>query len=1261
MRLFRRRVVHVHDPGCKVHNPTCGPGRGASHGSVAAGSHGSVAAGSHGSVTAGSHGSVTAGSHGSKTAASHGSSRFAGHDNNVQVSYGKRNPCQKSNLNEDSRGRDNNYSQKTKNRGLQGANNIGSQCTRNYGSQGSSNTGSQGSSNTGSQGSSNTGSQGSGHTGSHSKPNNGSHSLTYVHPSLMRGSQQDTDCLNSPRVVSVGGDISSPTPPHQLGEDSHTPKPGLATWGRRVGRRLEQLARAPSREKVAATPGDDGSSVKMSWSLRRRSSGPSFFATSGPPTSATSTPVMSRSTSTSRINNESTDHHHHQNHHHTDRLEMMTSIASNDYIPTKTVSCENIPITAEVKSNFPHAFLRSKPPRSGSMSRPASAALQSTEVTGSKAPQEPKKNPSERGSLSDIREALRQKLKAVSEENFPLMWWRKNQTSLKSRLNSNFSRTKNQERSASTQSMNADTLVYHSPVTANLSNMTNRLSKNAQNQLNVPGNRTSLYMSSTESGYESESLGLQARLRRKLKKVESDVDSGVSSGSPSETNSDSGSFTSNDLSFDHNSKADTNSLKNSSVNQRNLTKRLQLPKGTDIATIGFCKCPPDANETSKLNLTDEEKMVPALSEDIHPVLPEPANITSLRHKFLVSQLNRQYLSKPYPAGSQSYDTSSLDHFSHQRGGYDFGRTLQTDGSSERCRSDSPHTRSPLSLPSLSLPLSSSSSLCSHVTPPRTFKMIRLTKDASGELGIYITAKRNNMGVTTGYVIAHIERGGLTHRDGRLRVGDEIINVAGQRLRGVSLDDARTILRTTCRQVDIVVARDLENHQLPYQDQLSPQEEQHQPYQDHQSTLCTGNDGFRRADVMVDDGQFTSTPGERYSDINDRSPSRASRSPHEYFRSISSSSPTRLKDFPEPDVYRNNIGVKKTRSDFTDLNNYDESMKTGKLFSKVSASSNEPASMTSPTYGSFADPFDLEEFSYASLPPQNLRRLPDSSESRNGSELTEARYRSAHSSQAYNLPRYIDGQPIYSSNFDVSQISSESRLSPTKSMFSDQRRKPLQPSYDQTTSIAEPDLMSRPDNIQGYSNRNLESNSNSTDSLSNFPNLDRPADLDPDPVNTSHKKEFGIRRQAPVHKWQRSLSGGRIMRNSFNGSATLLPKRPKSLALSVKTVVFEKGRGRKSLGFSVVGGRDSPKGSMGIFVKTIFPNGQAAEGGKLKEGDEVLAVNGASMAGLSHAEAISVFRGVRTGKIVLHIVRRNTGHHGTIDQPSEACVEAGGHE
>ncbi|XP_026683847.1 uncharacterized protein LOC103515305 [Diaphorina citri] len=107
----------------------------------------------------------------------------------------------------------------------------------------------------------------------------------------------------------------------------------------------------------------------------------------------------------------------------------------------------------------------------------------------------------------------------------------------------------------------------------------------------------------------------------------------------------------------------------------------------------------------------------------------------------------------------------------------------------------------------------------------------------------------------------------------------------------------------------------------------------------------------------------------------------------------------------------------------------------------------------------------------------------------------------------------------------------------------------------------------------------------------------------------------------------------------NSNATV--KRPKSLSLSMFTVTFQKGPGQKSLGFSIVGGRDSPKGNLGIFVKTIFQSGQAAENEKLREGDEIIAINGVPLENKTHAEAIAMFKDIKVGNVVVHVGRRDS--------------------
>ncbi|CAL7948323.1 unnamed protein product [Xylocopa violacea] len=101
----------------------------------------------------------------------------------------------------------------------------------------------------------------------------------------------------------------------------------------------------------------------------------------------------------------------------------------------------------------------------------------------------------------------------------------------------------------------------------------------------------------------------------------------------------------------------------------------------------------------------------------------------------------------------------------------------------------------------------------------------------------------------------------------------------------------------------------------------------------------------------------------------------------------------------------------------------------------------------------------------------------------------------------------------------------------------------------------------------------------------------------------------------------------------------LPRRPRSTVSTFMTVVFQKGPGKKSLGFTIVGGSDSPKGSIGIFIKSVLPGGQAAEDGRLRAGDEILAVNGHVCHDLTHRKAVQLFRNIKTGPVALHLCRR----------------------
>ncbi|XP_061766028.1 multiple PDZ domain protein [Nerophis ophidion] len=84
----------------------------------------------------------------------------------------------------------------------------------------------------------------------------------------------------------------------------------------------------------------------------------------------------------------------------------------------------------------------------------------------------------------------------------------------------------------------------------------------------------------------------------------------------------------------------------------------------------------------------------------------------------------------------------------------------------------------------------------------------------------------------------------------------------------------------------------------------------------------------------------------------------------------------------------------------------------------------------------------------------------------------------------------------------------------------------------------------------------------------------------------------------------------------------------------KTVSLE--RSSSGLGFSIIGGFGSPHGDLPIYIKTIFSKGAAMEDGRLKAGDEILAVNGQCLHGVTHTEAVDLLKKTK-GTVVLTLL------------------------
>ncbi|XP_075215738.1 uncharacterized protein LOC142321491 [Lycorma delicatula] len=337
---------------------------------------------------------------------------------------------------------------------------------------------------------------------------------------------------------------------------------------------------------------------------------------------------------------------------------------------------------------------------------------------------------------------------------------------------------------------------------------------------------------------------------------------------------------------------------------------------------------------------------------------------------------------------------------------------------------------------------------------RQFKVVKLLRsEASEELGIFIAKTRMTKEGSVGYVIAHIVPGGLADREGTLKVDDEIINVNGRRLRGLTMSGAREVLLSGPQEVDIVIAR-----------------------------------------------------GPSLETSNSATTLRKTKNETEKFR------------MPESSVdYENVLVLPRARTD-----------NKRSVFLHQLISEESPQSLSEIETKESSQPLSLQQ-----TKPSKRRHYQKNSNSINNKLLRKA------------MASYVN---------NGNSNNNQTVISDTDKKIDDSKSNNI-PAYEEATNFC------------------------------------------------------------------------------------TLPRRPRSTVCSFHTFIYEKGPGKKSLGFTIVGGKDSPRGPIGIFIKSVLENGQAAEDGRLKEGDEVLAVNGQVCHDLCHAEAVALFKGIKSGPVALHICRR----------------------
>ncbi|XP_065085985.1 uncharacterized protein a [Ochlerotatus camptorhynchus] len=543
-------------------------------------------------------------------------------------------------------------------------------------------------------------------------------------------------------------------------------------------------------------------------------------------------------------------------------------------------------------------------------------------------------------------------------------------------------------------------------------------------------------------------------------------------------------------------------------------------------------------------------------------------------------------------------------------------------------------------------MSSSSSIASIQnldcsTIRRRFRQIKLEKYSADEvIGIELTPQTVNMDegdCETRYLVTEIDPEGIAYRDGRLRIGDEIVNVNGHHLRGLqSPSTVQRILSTFVNNiVDLVIAHD---ELTTFNTDLHRKIKIDASVTTNQVSELEVNGGA--GGLLTTNGNFNNNPrqqpaigmAECTTTINCSTPISNGRiiqhqqQPKATFPMTQIYSPA---DYVP--VYANRISISNTicddekwqmlskqRSEALGKNGYSQILGS----KRVIKDSDEDIIIVPPTAinGGHSSEAGLHTL-YRPVSQGNL----------------------SHHSSIAHLASNGDGETTTISRpVTMVEIISDTirRNVPFGSISNSNRQANLD--Y-RSIKIKKPeDIPKTVQRIRLKSCNDTNSGSSSTSGEGSTASEDD--SMDANPLQRS-KAEQNINSKDLDNSMDNAKyeSGVRILINE-EGSSYIEGIHKCSYVI----VTFYKGVGMKSLGFSIVGGRDSPKGSMGIYVKTVFPSGQAALDGNLMAGDEIVSINDMTVHGMSHAETIGLFKNIKEGPVMLKLARRKYQRAKSVD-------------